>query len=304
MEKKKVWITISFSVNDTSTDEKLSLKKELTELLEVRKSELCEINNNNYTIVRLVSFKPCSEIKKFITKLKKIPFIKENSIRFDFLECVDTPPEKLYLYRAWNEHTKDIILNNALFLSSPKSFNDPFDCSMAVYENSVSTSDFLENIGIRCFGSRSDNILMWSHYADKHKGICLEFDTKHLLRYDKAEFIRVRYRKQYPIYTTKKEIDIKSAVSYKHIDWKYEGEYRLLHGNSSGKMFHFPSSALTQIYIGCCMSEDDRYDLDKIIQERNKESLRAASNPLQSCSMEKDKYNYKLNIKNNQASDL
>ena len=31
--------------------------------------------------------------------------------------------------------------------------------------------------GVACFTTELNNILMWSHYADGHKGFCLEFDT-------------------------------------------------------------------------------------------------------------------------------
>jgi len=37
--------------------------------------------------------------------------------------------------------------------------------------------------------------LMWSHYADNHRGICLEFDTTNPLFSDALE---VAYRSEYP----------------------------------------------------------------------------------------------------------
>ena len=30
--------------------------------------------------------------------------------------------------------------------------------------------------GIACFLSNCDNLLMWAHYADSHKGVCLKFN--------------------------------------------------------------------------------------------------------------------------------
>lgn len=38
------------------------------------------------------------------------------------------------------------------------------------------TQEVRKNTGIYCFTKSEDNILMWSHYANEHKGICLEFD--------------------------------------------------------------------------------------------------------------------------------
>jgi len=34
----------------------------------------------------------------------------------------------------------------------------------------------IDNAGITCFSKVRDDILMWAHYADKHKGLCFEFD--------------------------------------------------------------------------------------------------------------------------------
>jgi len=37
------------------------------------------------------------------------------------------------------------------------------------------TEKFLQNSYVTCFSEKKDNFLMWSHYASKHMGICLEF---------------------------------------------------------------------------------------------------------------------------------
>ena len=36
--------------------------------------------------------------------------------------------------------------------------------------------DDIDKAGIVCFSKERDDILMWAHYADKHKGICFEYD--------------------------------------------------------------------------------------------------------------------------------
>ena len=36
--------------------------------------------------------------------------------------------------------------------------------------------ELLNSYRICCFSSRYDSILMWSHYADENKGICVEYD--------------------------------------------------------------------------------------------------------------------------------
>ncbi|WP_425082002.1 DUF2971 domain-containing protein [Ruegeria arenilitoris] len=53
-----------------------------------------------------------------------------------------------------------------------------------------------ENTRISCFSREADNLLMWSHYADGLRGICLELDEKALLAKDEdAQIIDVQYTK-------------------------------------------------------------------------------------------------------------
>ena len=74
------------------------------------------------------------------------------------------------------------------------------------------SSDALKNIcnefikhrqkttAVLCFTDSPSNMLMWSHYADSHKGICLEFDTeKNELTPNVFDKIyQVEYTKSYP----------------------------------------------------------------------------------------------------------
>jgi len=39
--------------------------------------------------------------------------------------------------------------------------------------------EILKHIGIFCLSPFNDNMLMWSHYADSHKGVCLQFRRDH-----------------------------------------------------------------------------------------------------------------------------
>lgn len=88
----------------------------------------------------------------------------------------------------------------------------------------------------------NDNILMWSHYASNHKGICLCFKAE--LKDDKlgfylnSEFLQlyeVKYQKKFPNPINMLEINMKNFIDFlttKYIDWKYEKEWRLLVQNT------------------------------------------------------------------------
>jgi len=72
-----------------------------------------------------------------------------------------------------NKNTLDAFINEYSWFSSPFSFNDPFDC--ALIKGDKMKEFFLETKKILCLAAEHDNLLMWSHYADSHKGICIEY---------------------------------------------------------------------------------------------------------------------------------
>jgi hypothetical protein len=57
-----------------------------------------------------------------------------------------------------------------------------------------------KQIGTSCFAESNDNILMWSHYANSHKGFCLEFDTSfEPFKPKKVQTVlKVSYSEKYP----------------------------------------------------------------------------------------------------------
>ena len=62
---------------------------------------------------------------------------------------------------------------------------------------------------------------------------------------------------------------MKRALCYKYEDWKYEQEYRLLHGHRKGTKFIFPPCAITSIYIGCRMSEENQKQITTFVSYVN-----------------------------------
>ncbi len=134
--------------------------------------------------------------------------------------------------------------------------------------------DARNNALISCFSKRYDSILMWSHYGDKHKGICIEFD-----RPDK-DFLDIKYsikrckfdledttRRVLGYMLSNEEVDvndkglircISKPFIVKSLDWQYEEEIRcILSPNSEGvstleelSLYRMPTN-ISKIYIGC-----------------------------------------------------
>ena len=170
-------------------------------------------------------------------------------------------PRYLYKYRPLNENTKKIITNNELYFSNPSDFNDPYDCNIPMNDiilrkdleriahSKDSNQDIAEiikslsfepeyiktmlrnnmnKIGICCFSTLCNSILMWSHYAEYHKGICLKFD---ILK-DPEFFINtlaVHYSRIMPYFDffSRNNRIFEELLQTKFADWSYESEVRI-----------------------------------------------------------------------------
>jgi hypothetical protein len=102
--------------------------------------------------------------------------------------------------------------------------------------------------GIACFSEKVDDLLMWSHYSDGHRGFCLEFDTS-FNPFSKA--VQVHYSKLLPS-SLKLDGDgilVDPLVTTKYIGWSYEKEWRLFHEHGDTE-YGFDDRALAGVYFG------------------------------------------------------
>ncbi|MGE6213478.1 DUF2971 domain-containing protein, partial [Comamonas aquatica] len=113
---------------------------------------------------------------------------------------------------------------------------------------SKSYSEEIQNKGILSLSEVPDNILMWSHYSDQHRGICIELERKKDNDLsDNNITLPVRYSLKKPIITIDEhssasgddEKEIRRSLIYtKSIDWNYEREWRAVkdEGNKAYKL--------------------------------------------------------------------
>lgn len=105
-----------------------------------------------------------------------------------------------------------------------------------------------KHFGITCFSKKSDIALMWSHYANKHKGFVIEYDLSNLTVEDaeKLSFmLPVKYDKKRPkldVYSLQKFMDssgnpdvmdlaintLFDVLFVKSKEWDYEKEIRVI----------------------------------------------------------------------------
>jgi hypothetical protein len=86
-----------------------------------------------------------------------------------------------------------------------------------------------EQQGLLCFSKSWRNPLMWSHYGDRHKGICLAFDVvgTEKINYDAQRLFLGNERNNVSAADIPEQLR-KLLLTTKFEDWKYEKERRLI----------------------------------------------------------------------------
>jgi hypothetical protein len=129
----------------------------------------------------------------------------------------------------------------------------------------------LNDYGIVSFTGILQNILMWSHYADGHKGICIEFcysNKVHLDFFAKAH--TVNYSKITPVINpfTEDMLTIGKKLLSKSIDWRYEQEYRIIELNrNQNQYYEFEPTLMSKIYLGLRISEENIQKIKSFVSE-------------------------------------
>lgn len=129
------------------------------------------------------------------------------------------------------------IKRRRLKVSRIISLNDPFESYSMDLSKEGHKEEFealkkqiSKDIGILCFSKSWQNPVQWSHYADKHKGLCLVFEMKQENALE-VEYIEERYDTEFTNKLFEGRLhspEINKWISSKYIHWKYEQEYRYI----------------------------------------------------------------------------
>lgn len=125
--------------------------------------------------------------------------------------------------------------------------------------------------GISCFSDVNDELLMWSHYAGRYKGFCLEFDTKHppLQKMRKVKYLTKIPRIDPATLLLNDDFEsVMDLFSTKSTSWSYEREWRVFHAEA-GTAYHYPTECLTGIYFGPEISSEALEIVCLILQGQN-----------------------------------
>lgn len=125
--------------------------------------------------------------------------------------------------------------------------------------------DAAKHFRILCFSHTYDSILMWSHYAEKHRGIVLEIETDELEPDEdlRSELFEVRYRSSPPLVQSLSSSDdefeqnFDRAFSTKALHWSYEEEVRIKRTVPEGMDLDepvyrkLPLGCIKRVIVGC-----------------------------------------------------
>lgn len=174
----------------------------------------------------------------------------------------------------YNFIEKLILLSELSGFPLPKEFKENIYKSIEEMQEKIK-KHFDSKLGVCCFSRSKKEILMWGHYANKHTGICVEYDFTDAYRYlPNAFLLPVIYSKKRPLVPMAKMYDLKDNLNEnktiyklapyliegfdtKSSKWKDEKEWRLIFlGNEDmNRKIHFP--CITKIITGAKISEDN-----------------------------------------------
>lgn len=126
------------------------------------------------------------------------------------------------------------------------------------------------NIGIYCLSATNDSILMWSHYADEHRGYCLGFEASDTTPFFGAAQ-EVRYSDEYPVvdfFNTSSAEQVDLIFLTKFSGWSYESEYRIIDHEDGPGLRSYPTELLRSVTFGFRMPEADRTKIREWVGRR------------------------------------
>lgn len=180
-------------------------------------------------------------------------------------------PTSLFKYYSISDRLIKDLKNNEFWFSSPRSFNDPFDClcemiwhvsrgalidsknlklnphhglkigQLLNHDDEAKLAQFviekfinsIDNSGVFCLSTTPYEILMWSHYTNSHKGICIEFERNPNNELGSDSCSPVVYG-GYHLHNISMGLEhLQETIQYvfhrKSDHWRYEKEWRLVY---------------------------------------------------------------------------
>lgn len=141
-----------------------------------------------------------------------------------------------------------------------------------------------QSTGVLSLAEKNDNLLMWAHYGEQHKGIVVGFDSAHRFfdqRLSSADDFRhlrkVNYEQKRPIIRFTEEDDFSRILLTKSPEWSYEEEWRMIMpiqmadevkkaGDETVYLFRFPPEAVKEVTLGARFCPGKRTAIHHLIR--------------------------------------
>ena len=247
----------------------------------------------------------------FLYMLSKINSLVEEEMRKQYPDdpIIDEVVKKMQCFNVWKGEGDEVVnqrLSEAYYEGT--TYGDKGIYSDKINEYLEFIGDLLdqsvesvkESCKIACFTERKDNMLMWSHYADRHSGFVLEYDIKQVVFPTSDTQPSSHPAILFPVIYSDKRLDAthigkslmddflislkgenNSSIVLPDIFiylkvflnkakcWGYENEWRLIcpdsYENESVKVIMKP----TAIYYGSNISSADKAKLSLLAKEKN-----------------------------------
>lgn len=163
----------------------------------------------------------------------------------DYIDLVMEEGNKLGKQKSEIEDEVNRIISRGIV---PENFIENLDNGLKWVQS------LCDNVGVLSLSEDPKNILMWAHYADDHKGVCIEFkrDVSNILGQSDSTK-KVVYTSSYPKikimdFKKKRPKVFERILRTKSKDWCYEKEWRVIIEN--GNETHPIPGEITSIIFG------------------------------------------------------
>lgn len=222
-------------------------------------------------------------------------------------EILDRCPKRDDILRLWEEDNNEKKIQ---FLNFYRAGWEAGGVTSKVPEvNSNRIEEILRDYRIFCISEIYDNLLMWAHYTNEHKGCVIKLTLPENPR-SCWSLGKVLYSEEFPIHeTTEQSVDsmlglrcadpeetARKLLYTKSSDWAYECEWRRIIKHEGTDNFgdgkhciDIEKERILAVYLGLRIKKEDEEEIISIVNENFPH--------VEVYKAEKDKNRFKLNFK-------
>ncbi|SDL65039.1 Protein of unknown function [Chryseobacterium taihuense] len=129
-----------------------------------------------------------------------------------------------------------------------------------------------KNFGILSLTTKNDNLLMWSHYANCHRGFCIGFNSIKLFNLILGSLGPVVYSDEMPnvpLFDKSGIEGITRLLNTKSLDWAYEEEYRIIKSFAANMAFTFEDETIVEnVVLGLKMPDKCKEEVISLLRSK------------------------------------